>query len=104
MTEEEHKQFAPLEEVFEAIKAERQHQDDKWGVQAHPINPMWSAILSEEVGEASQALLGAIYHPNSLTRSHLFEELIQVAAVATAWAQKVRANQVKEGDLHYATK
>ena len=46
-------------------------------------------VLSEEVGEVSEAL----QRPGLLSaahRAHLREELIQVAAVACAWAESLK--------------
>lgn len=67
-----------MEKVFEEIRQERRFQDEKWGVQNHhPL--MWNAILMEEVGEVSEALL-----QNRDSIKCYREELIQVAAVAIA--------------------
>lgn len=42
-----------MKEILQAIAAERQKQDEKWGKQNHsPIE--WLAILGEEVGEANK--------------------------------------------------
>ena len=38
------------------VEEERVRQQEKWGVQNHPIE-LWLAILMEEVGEAAQAFL-----------------------------------------------
>jgi len=45
-----------------------------------------NAVLGEEVGEVSNALLEKVYG-GSLDNSHLRDELIQVAAVAVAWVE-----------------
>lgn len=56
---------------------ERTKQDEKWGEQNHP--PLyWNAILVEEIGELSAAIIeGREYH----------DELVQVGAVALAWLE-----------------
>jgi hypothetical protein len=68
-------------DVLNDVEFERERQDAKWGEQNHdPFT--WLAILGEEVGEANQAALKAVFSnkPWRLYR----EELIQVAAVAVA--------------------
>ena len=37
------------EEVFEMIRAEREHQDEEWGTQRHLHPSDWYLILSEEL-------------------------------------------------------
>lgn len=68
------------ERIFEAIAAERHSQDVKWGHQFHSM-PVWSAILTEEVGEVAEAALRTHFHGHDPS-GNLREELIQVAAVA----------------------
>ena len=59
-----------------AVVGERRAQDRKWGEQNHgPL--VWLAVLSEEVGEASEAILKN--DPDAFRA-----EMIQVAAVALA--------------------
>ena len=68
---------------------ERRRQDEKWGEQNHK-DEIWLAILSEEIGEVSQALLH-----NKFGGTHagtLREELIQVAAVAIQWLDCIDRN------------
>jgi NTP pyrophosphatase (non-canonical NTP hydrolase) len=60
--------------------AERQRQNDKWGIQRHQW-PTWMAILAEEVGEASEAALHTHFGGRK-TIHDLREELVQTAAVA----------------------
>lgn len=58
------------------VLAERNRQDAKWGVQNHdPM--MWTAILTEEVGELAQASLNK-------SMNDFKAEAIQCAAVALA--------------------
>ena len=64
------------EKVLAEVKAERDKQDSKWGVQRHGPDG-WLAILTEEVGEVAKSVLEG----NGL---HYRKELIQVAAVAVA--------------------
>lgn len=63
------------------VLVERAQQDSKWGVQDHhPM--MWIAIISEEIGECAKEALNL--HPYDPDVTNLRQELIQVAAVATA--------------------
>lgn len=72
------------EQVFLDILAERQRQVKKWGRQQHSA-AFWNVILGEEVGEVSKAV-----YDNA---DNLYEELIQVAAVAAAWAEDLRPDE-----------
>ena len=47
------------------------------------------AVLMEEVGEVARAMSEASGAANDKHGVHLREELIQVAAVATAWAESL---------------
>lgn len=72
--------------VFE----ERLRQNDKWGLQRHPIG-VWLAILGEEFGEvcqASQSYLNLVSSKET-DADDLYMELIHVAAVASAIAEQV---------------
>lgn len=67
--------------VFDAIARERQRQDAKWGIQ--DLDPFtWIAVLTEEVGEFSQASLHLKF--GGKKAKGFREEAVQVAAVATA--------------------
>jgi NTP pyrophosphatase (non-canonical NTP hydrolase) len=68
-------------DYVEAIRAERQRQDAKWGQQHHPA-AVWCAILMEEVGEVANAILDS-------RSTNLEDELIQVAAVSVAWLEAI---------------
>jgi len=71
-----------LEMLLERVRAERVAQVSKWGLQVHDQGT-WFRILGEEVGEVAKA---------SLECGDLHGELIQVAAVALAWAQQVSSD------------
>ena len=64
----------------EMLAAERERQEEKWGYQQHD-DGVWMLILTEEVGEAGKA---------ALEDGDLVNELVQVAAVAQAWAEQIR--------------
>jgi NTP pyrophosphatase (non-canonical NTP hydrolase) len=77
------------EHVLYDVKTERERQDSKWGIQRHQMGD-WLKILVEEVGEVAQAMqIGDVSYKNS-DADDLYEELIQVAAVAVAIAEHVR--------------
>jgi NTP pyrophosphatase (non-canonical NTP hydrolase) len=61
---------------IDEIKKERLKQDNRWGVQNHPLE-FWALIIMEEVGEFCEALLMRRYE-------NAREELIQITAVAIA--------------------
>jgi NTP pyrophosphatase (non-canonical NTP hydrolase) len=82
--------------LFE-VGLERERQDQKWGLQRHSWGK-WLGILGEEFGEVCQAI-NRINFPGDAKETdsdNLYEELIQVAAVAVAIAEQVR--EEKEND------
>lgn len=78
--------------VIREIIEERSRQDLKWGEQ-NWIDPAWTSILSEEVGEAAREANDGTWPPHDKTREEstrrLRKELIQVAAVAVAWIEAI---------------
>jgi NTP pyrophosphatase (non-canonical NTP hydrolase) len=76
----------PMNLVMLDIINERKSQDEKWGSQRDLDPLLWNAILGEEVGEVSKAILE--------NDEGLYDELIQVAAVAAAWAEAIRAKRL----------
>lgn len=72
--------------IFEHIAEERQFQNIK-----HPLFPKEDrlAILIEEVGEVGKAI-------NEHDRIELRKELIQVAAVAVRWLERIDAEAIGE--------
>ena len=68
--------------VLEDVAFERMRQDERWGEQNHE-DFVWGAILGEEVGEVSRAMLEDRFGAGS----NLRDELVQVAAVAIAWIE-----------------
>ena len=77
---------------YEAIRAERAYQDQKWGGPEHDRQHTlleWSRILRDEVNEAIAAMRGwTLTNAPASVRS----ELIQVAAVAVAIVQQIEAH------------
>lgn len=68
------------EMVLKEVRAERARQDEKWGSQRLLPDGKWLAILTEELGEVAKAVLE--HDDGEITK-----ELIQVGAVAVAWAE-----------------
>ena len=77
-----------IKKVNEAVLNERFRQNAKWGMQVHP-HGTWLAILGEEFGEVCEALQHGSQSSKDTDASNLYEELIHVAAVASAWAEQV---------------
>ncbi len=75
----------PQHQVLVDIIEERNRQDKKWGAERDLDPLLWNAILGEEVGEVSKAILE--------NDEGLYDELIQVAAVAAAWAEAIHAKR-----------
>jgi len=71
-----------LDVIFEEIKKERERQDLKWGKQRNHSPGTWLLILTEELGEASEAFL----KENLLAARY---ELIQATAVLTQWLEDI---------------
>ena len=73
--------------VINDVVKERQRQDDKWGEDRDQDNLLGSVILTEEVGEAAEQSIAV--HLGDVSEIGLYEEVIQVAAVAIAWAENL---------------
>ena len=70
--------------VLKDVVQERKRQASIWGDQRHNSHETWNVIGVEEVGEVARA----IYEKDDI--SHLYEEIIQVAAVYVAWAESIQ--------------
>ena len=78
--------------VLTDVALERQDQAALHG-ERHHIEGTWLAILMEEVGEVASDTLNPslVYAPADQShRTALYQEIIQVAAVAVAWAEQIR--------------
>lgn len=60
--------------------------------QLHHNDPRWLPILVEEVGEVAREICDHGYD-----RTHLRDELIQVAAMAQAWADAIGSGALERG-------
>ena len=78
--------------VADDILDERTKQNIKWGKQNHPYT-VWLAILMEEVGEVAQAMQVNRSWGKKSDAGDLYNELVQVAAVAVAIAEQVAEDE-----------
>lgn len=72
--------------VFNEIDYERLQQEAKWGDQHHDAFT-WFAILGEETGEAAKEALTEKFGEAGGGHGDLRAELVQAAAVLTAWIE-----------------
>lgn len=77
-----------MRQPWSSVALERARQTRKWGVQDHS-DLEWLAILTEEVGEASQEALTAIFGAEAKGHGDLREEVVHIAAVAVAWLENI---------------
>ncbi len=74
-------------DVIQEVVAERQRQDEKWGIQDHsPLE--WMAILFEEVGETSEHVVETHFGRRTALDGYR-TEMLQVAAVCVAAVQNL---------------
>ncbi|MEK5207498.1 MazG-like family protein [Psychrobacillus sp. FSL H8-0510] len=78
------------------ILQERFRQNVKWGKQNHS-NGRWLAILGEEFGEVCEAMQQGSIASKETDANNLYEELIHVAAVASAFAEQVLRDGITQG-------
>ncbi len=86
------------DKILQAIRAERDRQDTKWGEQNHP--PMyWSGILGEEYGELCEAINETVFDNGSDKGGYenMRTEAIHVAAVAVGFLKCLERNKVDWG-------
>ncbi len=95
------------QKIFEMIDGERRRQEDLHGdnsiVKADPHGFRPYAVLGEEYGEVGTAVLNINYYSRTgearkAMEKDLKEELVQVAAVATAWLEAILEDDEEEAD------
>jgi hypothetical protein len=91
MKQQTKEQAIIMADVLADVLKERVRQNNKWGVQRHE-DGRWLSILGEEFGEVCQALQDGMISQKETDANNKYIELIQVAAVAMAWAEQVREN------------
>lgn len=77
--------YSPYSDIRdERVRAHAKHyKSGKSMEDRHYADPLWMPVLVEEVGEVARALC------DNSDLEHLREEIIQVAAMAAAWADSV---------------
>lgn len=80
-------------QAMNTVMLEHDRQLKKWGEQNHPYFT-WLAILSEEVGEMSQAMLHAEF--GGPAHDKVKEEAVHVAAVALQLVEYLIREETKE--------
>ena len=83
-----------MKKVIRDVSAERDRQDEMWGEQNHDPYK-YLAILVEEIGEVSDAILEADFRSGSWDNYRT--ELVQVAAVAVAMVECFDRSRSKGG-------
>ena len=81
--------------MLDPIRAERERRIAKYGDHRRDAGT-WALIPNEETGKVTRAALEC----NSFAeRDHqaLYQELVQTAAVAVAWAEQVRGDMLAGG-------
>ena len=80
--------------VLLAITREREQQEAAWGTNDYAPS-VWLTILAEEFGEVAKAVerltFGNLIDEGEENRAQLRLELVQVAAVAVAWLERLDA-------------
>jgi len=83
-------------DVWKAVVRERQAQDQRFGKQNYDA-AHWLPILAEEFGEVSKEVCDCTFPSSEAAEANaqgkLQNELIQVAAVAIAWAESIQRSQ-----------
>lgn len=67
------------EKIMNAVAAERQRQNEKWGEQNHE-SLKWLAIAGEEFGEVAKDILED-------NKPLMLKEIVQLIAVLVAWME-----------------
>lgn len=70
--------------VLEAVVAERERQENRYGMQNH-ANNFWNVIASKKLGDVAHQI-------QEQSDSSLFIEVVQTCAVYFAWAEAIHLN------------
>lgn len=86
-------------EIIEAVKAELARATAKFP--SWPTDPLHAlAILGEEFGELTKAMLQLTYEPDKATAADVREEAIQTAAMALRLALSLDHYEYKRSEQH----
>jgi NTP pyrophosphatase (non-canonical NTP hydrolase) len=91
-------QYTLMRQVNDDVMRERHRQNAKWGLQRHE-DGTWALILVEEVGEYAQACQAAKGWGKPTDAQNKYEELIHIAAVASAAAEQEREELEANGHV-----
>lgn len=86
-----------MSNVWEDIRRERERQDKRWGSPG-PRNlghDRWSLVLQEELGEVAMAVL------DQQPEQAVYDELVQVAAVAVAWLEAMEWKRSRRHEVSF---
>ena len=83
---EEARIFVAEQRIIFDIEAEVRRQDKQWGANRHKPMQEWIVIIGEEYGEMSRAILENKWAPSK----ELYEETVQVAALALQMLKDIR--------------
>lgn len=83
--------------IVSRLSEERQRQIKKFGSQMNVPDPIWLAILMEEVGELAQTIFEQYHHHGEEIahnwRANMEMELEQVTAVGLAWLEVLQCRR-----------
>ena len=105
MAELSFSQKKAMQDALQEVLVERLRQHAKWGEQNHQ-DIEWFAVEGEEFGEVARAVVEGYFTAGRQQSEHgVRHELIQLAAVATAWVECLdrREREAKQDTRHLAT-
>lgn len=79
-------------EAIAAINAERDRQDEIWGISDYAMT-RWLTVLTEEVGELAAAILCECFGNDDHIELDWQKECIQVAAVAVRMLEQAKRSE-----------
>jgi len=88
------------EQIFEEVKAEIERASIKFP--NWPTDPMHAlAVLGEEFGELTKAMLDMTYEPHKTNHAHIRMEAIQTAAMAFRLLNSLDRYEYKPSESHH---
>ena len=89
------KQIPYIEKRFPYdVRKERDFQREKRFEDRQHTDEEWLSILLEKIGEVAKGINQSLYH------SEIYWELVQVAAITTAWATQLISTHQNNGGLN----
>lgn len=88
-----------MDNIIQEVKEELSRATEKYPL--WPTDPLHAlAVLGEEYGELTQAVLNMSYENGRSSHAHVREEAIQTAAMAIRFAMSLDQYEYKESDNH----